>query len=62
MSTTDITAESFVDRISHRVSNFLFFCAGANTKLLAQCTHTDRVKSQGIGGVVLATAVLEVNG
>ena len=58
MSTTEIKTESLIDRFSHRVSNFLFFCAGANTKLLAQCTHTDRVKSQGIGGVVLATAVL----
>ena len=39
-------------------SRFLWFCAGADATLLARCPHSDRVKYQGIGGIVLATAVL----
>lgn len=39
-------------------SRFLWFCAGADSSLLVQCPHSDRVKYQGIGGIVLATAVL----
>lgn len=39
-------------------SRFLWFCAGADASLLVQCPHSDRVKYQGIGGIVLATAVL----
>jgi len=58
MSTNEVISESFSAKFYRRVNNFLFFCAGADTKILARCTHTDRVKSQGIGGVVLATAVL----
>jgi hypothetical protein len=58
MSTNEVIAESFSEKFYRRVSNFLFFCAGADTKILARCTHTDKVKAQGIGGVVLATAVL----
>ena len=40
------------------LSRFLWFCAGADASLLAHCPHSDRVKYQGIGGIVLATAVL----
>jgi hypothetical protein len=40
------------------VSRFLWACAGADASVLARCPHTDGVKYQGIGGVVLATAVL----
>lgn len=39
-------------------SRFLWFCAGADASLLVRCPHSDRVKYQGIGGIVLATAVL----
>lgn len=39
-------------------SRFLWFCAGADADLLSRCPHSDRVKYQGIGGIVLATAVL----
>jgi hypothetical protein len=39
-------------------SRFLWFCAGADASLLSHCPHSDRVKYQGIGGIVLATAVL----
>ena len=39
-------------------SRFLWFCAGADASLLRHCPHSDRVKYQGIGGIVLATAVL----
>jgi hypothetical protein len=41
-----------------RVSDFLCFCAGADTQILRYCPHSERVKEQGIGGVVLATATL----
>lgn len=58
MSTNEVISDSFSAKFNRSVSNFLFFCAGADTKILAKCTHTDRVKSQGIGGVVLATAAL----
>jgi hypothetical protein len=40
------------------VSDFLCFCAGADTQILRYCPHSERVKEQGIGGVVLATATL----
>lgn len=58
MSTNEVITESTSAKFYRTISNFLFFCAGADTKILARCTHTDRVKSQGIGGVVLATAAL----
>lgn len=40
------------------VTRFLWFCAGADASLLVRCPNSDRVKYQGIGGIVLATAVL----
>jgi len=40
------------------VTKFLWSCAGADASILARCPYTDAVKFQGIGGVVLATAVL----
>ena len=40
------------------VSRFLWFCAGADSKILTRCPNSDRVKYQGLGGIVLATGVL----
>jgi hypothetical protein len=40
------------------VTRFLWSCAGADASILARCPHSDSVKFQGVGGVVLATAVL----
>jgi len=40
------------------VTRFLWSCAGADPAILARCPYTDSVKFQGVGGVVLATAVL----
>ncbi|MDQ6992001.1 MAG: DUF4407 domain-containing protein [Mariprofundus sp.] len=40
------------------VRRFLWFCAGADGQLLRRCPHSERVKVEGIGGVVLATAIL----
>jgi hypothetical protein len=40
------------------LSRFLWFCAGADAHLLQRCPGSDRVKFEGIGGIVLATAVL----
>lgn len=39
-------------------TRFLWFCAGADTRLLERCPGSDWIKFQGIGGVVLATTVL----
>jgi hypothetical protein len=55
--------ESFHDpvfsrRVQQKISSFLCFCAGADSQVLRKCPHSDRVKEQGIGGVVLATATL----
>jgi hypothetical protein len=40
------------------ITRFLWSCAGADASVLEQCPHSDSVKFQGMGGVVLATAVL----
>ena len=40
------------------VTRLLWFCAGADAQILNRCPHSERVKYQGLGGVVLATAVL----
>jgi hypothetical protein len=45
-------------RAPGRITRFLWNCAGADSSILARCPHTDGVKFQGVGGVVLATAVL----
>jgi hypothetical protein len=54
----EFKAASGWDRIKEKVGNFLCFCAGADTQILARCPHSERVKEQGIGGVVFATASL----
>jgi hypothetical protein len=43
---------------SSRISRFLWTCAGADPSILVHCPYSDSVKFQGVGGVVLATAVL----
>lgn len=40
------------------LSRFMWFCAGADAELLKRCPGSDRVKYEGVGGIVLATAVL----
>lgn len=39
-------------------TRMLWYSSGADAQLLARCPYSDRVKYQGMGGVVLATAVL----
>lgn len=39
-------------------TRMLWSCAGADAELLSQCPNSDRVKYQGLGGIVLATSVL----
>lgn len=39
-------------------TRLLWYACGADAQLLARCPQSDRVKFQGLGGVVLATAVL----
>jgi len=36
----------------------LWYCAGADANLLKHCPRSERVKEEGIGGIVLATALL----
>ena len=39
-------------------TKFLWWCAGADEKILMYCSYSDHVKYLGIGGVVLATAFM----
>lgn len=50
-------AEAPLDRPGF-ITRLLWSCAGADGDLLERCPHSDSVKFQGMGGVVLATAVL----
>lgn len=54
----EFKGETFWKRTQERIGNFLCFCAGADTQILERCPHAERVKEQGIGGVVFATATL----
>jgi hypothetical protein len=47
-----------VPRRAGFITRFLWSCAGADSSLLERCPHSDSVKFQGVGGIVLATAVL----
>jgi hypothetical protein len=40
------------------MEKILWYCAGADSRLLIQCMNSDRVKYQGLGGIVLATGLL----
>jgi len=44
--------------LKNRVARLLYFSAGADVQLLQACPHSDRVKEQCIGMMVLATATL----
>jgi hypothetical protein len=54
----EFKGDTIWERIQERIGNFLCFCAGADTQILERCPHSERVKEQGIGGVVFATATL----
>lgn len=41
-----------------KIRQFLWFCAGIDEQLIRRCPHSERVKAEGIGGVILATSVL----
>jgi len=43
---------------SSRFRHLLWYCAGADVKLLERCPQSERVKKEGIGGIVLATGGL----
>lgn len=40
------------------MESILWYCAGADSRILVQCMNSDRVKYQGLGGIVLATGLL----
>jgi len=41
-----------------RLTKFMWWAAGADQKLLKQCSYSDHVKYFGLGGIVLATGLL----
>ena len=43
---------------SSKFRHFLWYCAGADVKILEKCPQSERVKEEGIGGIVLATGGL----
>jgi len=43
---------------SSKFRHFLWYCAGADEKILEKCPQSERVKEEGIGGIVLATGGL----
>lgn len=43
---------------SSKFRSFLWYCAGADVKILERCPQSERIKEEGIGGIVLATGGL----
>ncbi len=63
MATNEIYDPSNLDKYHYkedasRFQRFLWNCAGADEQILLKCPHSDRVKMEGLGGIVLATAIL----
>ena len=67
MSTTELYDPQHLDQYDYKlelrglrgwIRRTLWFCAAADEKILERCPHSERVKFEGLGGVVLATAVL----
>lgn len=48
----------YVAKKPSKSTKFLWWCAGADEKILQYCGHSDHVKYLGIGGVVLATSFM----
>lgn len=48
----------YVAKKPSKTTKFLWWCAGADEKILMYCSYSDHVKYLGIGGVVLATAFM----
>ena len=49
---------SLLGKLREKFIQLLWFSAGADKQLLMKCPHSERVKYLGLGGVVLATALL----
>ncbi|MFN7134556.1 MAG: DUF4407 domain-containing protein, partial [Myxococcales bacterium] len=59
MSPSTVPDDDFAVRSdAHAMARFLWWCAGADADLLKRCPNSDRVKYQGLGGIVLATSIL----
>lgn len=52
------TQSNSIFRKAGRFEAFLWMCAGADKEILEQCPGSDRVKYQGIGGIIFATGIL----
>lgn len=48
----------YVAKNPSKSTKFLWWCAGADEKILQYCSYSDHVKYLGIGGVVLATGFM----
>jgi hypothetical protein len=48
----------YVPKNPSKSTKFLWWCAGADQKILQYCAYSDHVKYLGIGGVVLATGFM----
>ena len=48
----------YVAKKPSKSTKFLWWCAGADEKILQYCGHSDHIKYLGIGGVVLATSFM----
>lgn len=54
----DIQESNYQHNETHRITKFLWWCAGADAYFLSRSPMQDRVKYAGIGGIVLCTGVL----
>jgi hypothetical protein len=52
------SGHTFLGKIRQKFIQLLWFSAGADRQILMRCPHSERVKYLGLGGVVLATALL----
>jgi hypothetical protein len=48
----------YIVKTPSKSTQFLWWCAGADEKILKYCSYSDHVKYLGIGGVVLATTFM----
>jgi hypothetical protein len=50
--------DSTIQKNAGKFESFLWMCAGADKDILEHCPDSDRIKYQGIGGIIFATGVL----
>ena len=48
----------YVSKQPTKITQFFWWSAGVDKKILLSCSYSDHVKYEGIGGVVVATAFM----